>query len=222
MHPADWLNQVERSLLKAGLPAKYVVRTRTELADHVEECRDAGDEIAILREPPVDLAKTIVHGYRSVGIWRRVPPIFLLILPLPITLLINFAYFFLCYFVLEVLFHPFEESKDLTLPVAMTMWALFYGGKLAAPVLSGLAVSTIAQRMARPWHWTALLFTLESMAIAATQTTMAISESTSELSIDCGTDHVLQTTQVVSGLVIVGLGFFIVTRQRQEQLSVVV
>ena len=151
MDQTRWLRQVENSLLKAGLPVQYIERTCLELSDHVEACRDAGEEVTLLREPPHGLSNQLVRGYRRQGVWRRIPPVVLLLLPFPIAALTLLVYYQFCYVLLLVLFDSLEEMGELPLPVVITLWALFYGGKLAGPLLSGLAMRGIVRRMSRLW-----------------------------------------------------------------------
>jgi len=224
MSQAHWLRQVENLLLKAGLPASYVSRTCLELSDHVEACRDMGEEATLLRESPQNLSDQLVLSYRKRGVWRRIPPVVLLLLPLPIAVLMTMVYYQICYVVLQVLFDPFVGSGDLPMHVAITMWALFYGGKLAGPLFSGLVTREIARRMSRPWGWAAALFVLQCCATAVLCTSLELSPSTATLALDleCDWPHRLETAQLLSGLTIGIFGYWVVARLRFEQLRLVV
>ncbi len=219
MDQTRWLRQVENRLLKAGLPARYVTRACLELSDHVETCREAGKEVSLLREPTRDLSTQLVRGYRRKGVWRRIPPALLLLLPLPIAVLIALAYYQVCYVVLVLLFDPFDCPGELPLQVATTMWAFFYGGKMAVPLLGGLAMREIARRMARPWGWAAAIFALQGWATALVVTSLELAPAEIDLNIDLNFvwPHLLGSVQLLSGLAIATLGFWVVTRLRYEQ-----
>ncbi len=222
MDQTQWLRQVEHSLLKAGLPTDYVARTSLELSDHVEACREAGAEATLLHEPSQRLAAQLVRSYRSRGVWRRIPPVLLLLLPLPIAVLMTFVYYQICWVVLVLLFQPDGGPGEIPMHVATTMWAFFYGGKLAIPLLSGLAAREIARRIARPWPWAAALFVLQCWAAALVATSLEIAPSDVDLTIalDCVWPHLLGTVQLLSGLAIAIFGGLIVTQLRFEQLRV--
>ncbi len=224
MDQTRWLRHVEHSLLKSGLPARYVNRTCLELSDHVEACRDAGGEVTLLREQPKELSAQLVQGYRKQGLWRRIPPVLLLLLPFPIAALMILAYYQLCYVLLLLLFDPIEEMGELPLHVVVTLWAFFYGGKLAGPLLSGLAMRGITRRMSRPWGWAATLFVLQCFATILTKSSLELAHSTVELSIIVDSDlaHWMGTAQLLSGLALAVFGSCVVARMRVEQLREVV
>ena len=219
MDQTRWLRSVEHALLKSGLPAHYVSRSCLELADHVEACRDAGEAPALLQEPPNDLSAQLAKSYRRRGVWRRIPPVALLLLPFPIALLMTLVYYQLCWAVLVLLFQTDDSPGELPLHVVTTMWALFYGGKLAVPLLSGLAARAIARRMARPWGWAAAIFTLQCWATALVVTTLKLSPADADLNVtlDFVWPHSLETTQQLSALAIALLGLWVVTSLRFEQ-----
>ncbi len=219
MDQTRWLRSVEHALLKSGLPAHYVSRSCLELADHVEACRDAGEAPALLQEPPSNLSAQLVKSYRRRGVWRRIPPVALLLLPFPIAVLMTLAYYELCWGMLVLLFQPNGSPSEIPLHVATTMWALFYGGKLATPLLSGLAARAITRRMARPWGWAAAIFTLQCWATALVVTTLKLAPTDVDLNIalDFVWPHTLETPQLLSGLAIALLGFWVVASLRFEQ-----
>ena len=219
MDQTRWLRSVEHSLLKSGLPAHYVSRSCLELADHVEACRDAGEAPALLQEPPSELSAQLAKSYRRRGVWRRIPPVTLLLLPFPIALLMTFVYYGLCWAVLALLFQPDGDPSEIPLHVVTTMWALFYSGKLAVPLLSGLAARAIARRMARPWGWAAAIFALQCWATALVITTLNLAPTDVDLrvTLEFVWPHLLEPTQLLSGLAIALLGTWVVTSLRFEQ-----
>lgn len=221
MQAIKWLNQAESTMLRAGLPRDYVVRTCSELNDHLQECQDDETSPALLNESPRELATSIVHSYRSSGIFRRIPPVLLLLLPLPITIALTLGYFAACYLALDFAFDCFDGNGALPLHVTATIWSLFYAGKVAGPLLSGLVAREIARRMARPWYWAAILFVLQCIAIAVTRPELIIASEGSSLSIHCGSEQLLYASQFsIAGLLGL-LGWYFVARERLRQLGAI-
>lgn len=219
--PTEWLRQAKVSMLRAGLPSAYVTRTCLELSDHLEQSERDENSSTLLGESPKDVAKAIVHSYRSRGLLQRVHPLLLLLLPLPLTVLLTLAYYAGCYVVFGRLVGHFDTVDQLPLHAMMIVWSLFYSGKLAGPALSAWVTFQLTKRMARPWHWGAALFACQSLAIAITKPELVLAVENSSLAIHCGSDFIFQTTQLLLTATIAMFGFLVVSKLRQQQRNLV-
>lgn len=222
MHKTQWLSQTEFALRRAGMPQDYVNRTCSELSDHLAECEHDNRPAKLLEESPRDLAKAIVTSYRSRGLLRRVPPVLLLLLPLPLTVLMSIAYFVGWGIVLEATMGDLQQVEHLSLKTTMLIYAIFHSGKLAGPALSGWATLTICRRMARPWYWAASLFVLQSLAILATRPDMEFALRQVSLNVGIGAEHMPHLSQVLLAAVVAMTGFVVVAKQRRQQRELLV
>lgn len=220
MHKTQWLSQTEFALRRAGMPQDYVNRTCSELLDHVEECEANGQRAMLLEESPRDLAQEIVSSYRSKGLLRRIPPVVLLLLPLPFTVLMTIAYYAAGGVVLETIYGDLQAIEHLPLHVTTLIWVIFYSGKLAGPVLSGWLTLEIVRRMSRPWYWAAGMFLLQSFAIVFTKSDLQMALRQLSLSIGLGPGHVPHASQIMLAAVVALVGLAVVSRQRQCQLGI--
>ena len=227
MDKTHWIQHVKNSLLKSGLPSRYVTRTCLELSDHVEESRDSDGEVLLLEESPEILSEQLVRSFRKQGFWRRIPPVLLLLLPLPVAFLATAAYFGLSHIFLMWAFDLKSIHGEIPLHLIITMLVFFYLGRMAIPLLSGLVACVITRRMARPWGWAAAFFVLQCWASALIRTKLLIASSPigpaskEELTISIHSllPH-LEPAQLLSAIAIALLGVLVVPRLRAEQLQV--
>lgn len=232
MDKTAWIQCVKSSLLKAGLPIRYVTRTCLELSDHVEESNEesnvTGGEVLLLNESPQELSTQLVRSFRKQGFLRRIPPVLLLLLPLPLTILATGVYFGLSRAFFEAFINPEKGPEEFPLHVIITFWIVFYVGRVAVPLLSGLVACAITQRMSRPWGWAAAFFALQCWAAALLRTSMSVASSLAEaasevsltVSIESLWPHFMGSAQLLSGVAIALFGFLVVSRLRLEQLQV--
>lgn len=217
MEPKQWLDQVEASMRLAGLPAEHVLRTRTELADHIAEGSDAINQQPMLGQQPKELATELIQVFRDGGFLRRLPPAIGLLAPLLIAVLTPLVYFLACGLLLEYFFDPFETLGKLSDRISGKMLAFYWSEKVIVPCLGVLALQQLIQRMARPWFWAAAMFTMLGLATAATQATLQLQAR--ELRLVVGIDPILQFSQLTQAFLVVGTGAWSVQRQRRVQLA---
>ena len=203
----QWLDQVEGSMRRAGLPKEYTERTRVELADHISESGTAPDQ------PPRELAAELVQTFRRSGWLRWLPPVVWLLLPLPLAVLFPVLYLVACETLLEALF-DLSGSRIVT-----AAHAVFLAGKVIAPALGTYFLYRLVKRMGRPWFWGATLFLFFALATAATQTSLELSTwEEGEASVVCNGEKLARGGQLPQALLILLTGTGVVLRQRREQM----
>ena len=215
----DWLNSVAQDLYRSGLPDDYVKRTCGELADHAEECVQAGKEFEILKQSPDDFCVPLVRNYRHRTIFGRLPPLCCLIAPLVLVLITPLAYYTLAGLLLEGSFVGTSLTRDTTPLKSMIIWATFYVGVVSVPLVSTAVVNVWVRQMARQWKWSAIMFALLFLGTASVSTTLRVVGDDTELSLVVnlplgGVNNFCHWAQC---LVVVVLGYVIVRRQCNQQ-----